>query len=124
MPKTNIYAFASEDQKVTVTEKTAANISTLYTIDKMKLVESMIGKTFTVEYTSIIEPTYIGDVHAYVYLKEFPKVVFDSVSFEDVITKSEEDKKHKNAAKISSTHKHDCCPLCNGTGGYEYKGVL
>jgi hypothetical protein len=81
----NIWAL--EGFKVTVTQESARNG---YNYDREKIKKyCKIGGIYTVNYTSV------GECNTAVFLKEFPKISFNSVNFEDVRSQSKaEDKKH------------------------------
>ena len=81
----NIWAL--EGFKVTVTQESARNG---YNYDREMIKKyCKIGGIYTVNYTSV------GQSKTAVFLKEFPKISFNSVNFEDVNSQSkEEDKKH------------------------------
>lgn len=71
--------FATKGDKVIVTEKSAKNG---YNSDFLLVKEHLIiGGIYTVDYTKV------ESWHTSVYLKEFPHLVFNSVNFEDHLSK-------------------------------------
>lgn len=77
----NIYALPGHKVKIT-----AETIKNGYELD-----QELVKKYLELEKEYEIDHTNISGFHTSVYLKEFPNISFNSVSFEDVIEQSEED---------------------------------
>ena len=87
----NIYAL--KGHKVIVTEE---SIVAGYELDiKRQLEQLKVGATYT------IDRTEVDSSQTYVWIKEIPRMSFNSVAFEDVIPQSkEQDKKHHDYYKF------------------------